>query len=112
MIAVARVYRFSAKHHVDGLAEPWCRPHGHGYRVEVVAESAGGTLVVDTDTLDRVWAPLGERMEGSDLNETTPTVTTVEALAGWLLSVFQAEVPLVRQVTVWEDEDRWGRARS
>jgi hypothetical protein len=38
----------------------------------------------------------------------TPTSTTVEALAAWILYHFP---DVVREVTVWEDDDRWGRAR-
>lgn len=113
--AVARRYRFHATHHVEGLAEPWSSPHGHGYTVEVVAELDGQTtdLVVDTDALDEVWALLEREygLEGSDLNESTPTTTTVEDLARWFLAAFGAVSERVRQVTVWEDEDRWGRAR-
>jgi 6-pyruvoyl-tetrahydropterin synthase len=105
--AVARLYKFEATHHVEGLADPWRSPHGHGYTVEVVAEGEG-PLVVDTDVLDAAWAPLAERLEGADLNEAVGGPTTVEDLAMRLLKEFPWPA---RQVTVWEDDDRWGRAR-
>jgi 6-pyruvoyl-tetrahydropterin synthase len=108
--AVARRYTFSAHHHVEGLAEPWCSDHWHDYTVEIVAEQqalADGSMVIDTDELDRVWKT-EFAFEGRDLNDMTPTSTTVEALAAWILYHFP---DVVREVTVWEDDDRWGRAR-
>jgi 6-pyruvoyl-tetrahydropterin synthase len=113
MIAVARRYTFTAHHHVEGLAEPWCRDHWHDYTVEVVAELQAppgrSVVVTDTDELDRIWADhLRSMFEGRNLNDSTPTSTTVEALAVWILSFFP---DVVREVTVWEDTTRWGRAR-
>jgi hypothetical protein len=64
-------------------------------------------MVIDTDELDRVWKT-EFAFEGRDLNDMTPTSTTVEALAAWILYHFP---DVVREVTVWEDDDRWGRAR-
>lgn len=111
MIAVARCYTFTAHHHVEGLAKPWSDDHWHDYAVSVVAEKqapADGSMVIDTDELDRVWKPLLDVMDSEDLNEATPTNTTVEALAAWILGHFP---DVVREVTVWEDATRWGRAR-
>lgn len=111
VIAVARRYFFNAEHRVDGLAEPWCSRHEHSYTVEVVAEEqfpAVGTMVVDTDVLDRVAHDVIAPLDGTYLNDSTPTSTTVEELAAWMLSRFDAPV---REVTVWEDDNRWGRAR-
>lgn len=111
MIAVARRYTFAARHRVEGLAPPWNETHDHDYTVEVVAEAqapADGSMVVDTDQLDAVWQTLGADLDGTDLNDATPTDTTVEALAAWMLDHFPAPV---NEVTVWEDNQRWGRAR-
>lgn len=114
MIAVARCYTFTAHHHVEGLAKPWSDDHWHDYTVEVVAETGelpvpDGSIVIDTDELDRVWEGyLRGTFEGRDLNESTPTNTTVEALAAWILGYFP---DIVREVTVREDTTRWGRAR-
>jgi hypothetical protein len=65
--AVARRYTFRAHHHVEGLAEPWCRDHWHDYTVEVVAELQAppdGSMVIDTDELDRIWKTWSSRFEG------------------------------------------------
>lgn len=111
MIAVARRYHFTAHHRVEALAEPWCSDHWHDYTVEVVAEAQAppdGSVVIDTDDLDNIWQDrLAWRFRG-DLNESTPTTTTVEALAAWVLGYFP---DVVREVTVWEDSTRWGRVR-
>lgn len=106
--AVARRYRFSAKHHVSGLGERWAEPHGHDYTVEVVAEGLIAPVVVDTDLMDDAWEPIGLRIDGTDLNESVGGPTTVEDLAATFL---RAMPGFVREVTVWEDDDRWGRAR-
>jgi 6-pyruvoyl-tetrahydropterin synthase len=110
---VARRYFFRAKHHVAGLPAPWCDPHQHDYTVEVVAEHQGlaVSMVVDTDRLDATWGGLADDLSDSSLNDTTPTTTTVEDLSAWLLGVFSTAHPAVREVTVWEDASRWGRAR-
>lgn len=112
--AVARRYFFRAEHQVAGFPAPWCEPHEHDYTVEVVAERDGPpvSVIVDTDLLDATWRALAECLEGSSLNETTPTSTTVEALSAWLLGVFAADISEVREVTVWEDASRWGRTRA
>lgn len=110
MIAVARRYRFTAHHRVEALAAPWNRDHWHDYTVEVVAEAGdlNGGIVVDTDRLDEVWKAHHRDFHDQDLNATTETDTTVEALAALILGYFP---DVVREVTVWEDDTRWGRAR-
>jgi 6-pyruvoyl-tetrahydropterin synthase len=113
VIAVARRYQFNARHRVEGLPEPWCDTHAHRYTVEVVCEShlaPEESIVIDTDVLDAVGYGLAIDLDGQDLNDATPTDTTVESLAIWMLGLF-GEVADVREVTVWEDYTRWGRAR-
>lgn len=114
MIAVARRYTFTAAHRVEGLPEPWCSTHEHRYTVEVVCErelGKGESIVIDTDVLDAVGYALANDLDGQDLNDATPTDTTVEGLAAWLLGRFSEAAAHVREVTVWEDDTRWGRAR-
>jgi 6-pyruvoyl-tetrahydropterin synthase len=110
-LGVARRYTFCAEHHVPGLAEPWSRPHAHGYTVEVEAtgEPKGeAMMIVDTDAIDAAWAELAPA-DGSDLNAGYDH-TTVEWLASYWLAELRGRVPEVSRVTVWEDETRWGRA--
>lgn len=115
MIAVARRYTFWAHHHVEGAPEPWCNDHGHTYTVEVVAEGDStdrNGMVIDTDLLDRVWSGIVNDIEGTDLNATTAGSTTVEDLAQEWLSVYRAAADTVVEVKVFEDDERWGRARA
>jgi 6-pyruvoyl-tetrahydropterin synthase len=113
MIFVARRYRFHAYHSVPSLPPPWCDTHSHNYTVEVVAADESDTeVVVDTDQLDACWAKIGPGYPNRtrDLNDTHDS-TTVEALARAWLDGFASTIPQVVEVTVWEDDDRWGRAR-
>lgn len=116
MNAVARRYTFSATHHLDGLPPPYCDPHSHLYTVEVVAEGEldDDGMVIDTAALDARWDEYRRHFEGQDLNVTLRDdgPTTVEQISDNLLHVFRRDVSeMVVEVTVWEDSDRWGRAR-
>ena len=124
-VAVARRYEFNAVHRVEELGPPWNETHEHHYTVEVVAEVdrpehlrlVQSAVVVDTDRFDAVWDELARSIgldsdtrlvEGiPDLNEVTPTTTTVEALAVWMMDYFKDLG--ATQITVWEDDSRWGR---
>lgn len=107
-VTVARRYRFEAEHHLPDFDAPWNEPHTHLYTVEVVADSGIGVTLVDTDHVDRAWKAI-EPVAGSDLNERYAQ-TTVEVLAALWLVELRAAVWQVREVSVWEDESRCGRA--
>jgi 6-pyruvoyl-tetrahydropterin synthase len=111
--AVARRYFFDATHHVPAANPPWSEPHDHRYTVEVVAEGHMNldAMVVDTDDIDAVWKDIHGLVNNADLNEALDKLeeTTVEEISYWMLEEFKS-VGVV-EVTVWEDEDRWGRAR-
>jgi 6-pyruvoyl-tetrahydropterin synthase len=108
---VARRYRFRGKHHLPGFPEPWCEVHEHDYTVEVVAVSPVGDVHVDTDRIDQAWRFIKSDTDGPyDLDAFGPENTTVEALAQRWLRMFRYEIPSTVQVSVWEDDDRWGRA--
>jgi 6-pyruvoyl-tetrahydropterin synthase len=115
MNEVARRYQFIATHHVPGLPEPWSIPHQHLYTVEVIARGVG-SLIVDTDDMDRRWDeirpnPFGDIAHGADLDQEYGAAnTTVEALATRWLRGFRERLPMVARVVVWEDESRWGSA--
>jgi 6-pyruvoyl-tetrahydropterin synthase len=96
---VGRIYRFRGVHSLPGFPEPWCFPHQHDYTVEVVV--AGGT---DTLALDVAWDQFG--LDGRVVNMNAVFLpSTVESIAEELLEHFDA-----LSVTVWEDQQRWGRA--
>jgi 6-pyruvoyl-tetrahydropterin synthase len=113
-VAVARRYTFVAEHYVEGAPEPWSKRHSHTYTVEVVAvgDPDERGMIVDTDELDRAWGEIVESLKGEVLNEVLPgCTTTVEDLAVLWLELLVQTVP-ISEVTVWEDVDRWGRARA
>lgn len=116
-LTVARRYRFEATHQLDGAATPWNLRHGHLYTVEVAvsADSVDDDgMVVDTDALDGVWAVCRRDYEGQHLNDTHSFPTTVENLAADLAQRFRVVAPQGAglAVTVWEDDNRWGRAEG
>lgn len=102
---VGRVYTFQARHHLAGLPFPWCEPHRHTYRIEVVFDRPTKQgFAVDHEALDERWRALQARVADADLNALYP-LTTVEALAYQFREWFGAD-----EVTVWEDDDRWATA--
>lgn len=112
-VTVARRYRFKALHSIRGGAEPWCFPHEHAYTVEVTVEDdrMSDGMVIDTDRLDAWWATRLPLFERCNLDETLPVArTTVEAIAGYLIDHAAENDLALSAVTVWEDDDRWGRA--
>jgi 6-pyruvoyl-tetrahydropterin synthase len=108
---VARRYTLRARHHLPDLAAPWNEPHDHDYTIEIAAERDGHhAYVIDTDLID-AWfdEDVRPQMDGQNLNETLPVTTTVEAIADWILQRTPRDARITA-VTVWEDQDRWGRA--
>jgi hypothetical protein len=117
-VTVARRYQFTATHSLPMLGPPWNEPHSHRYTVEVVAESTRCTDLgedvlpgfFDTDILDAAWNAIAPR-HGADLDVDWPGDSTVESLASDFLAALGAfDLPVI-EVTVWEDDNRWGRAR-
>lgn len=97
------------------LAPPWNQPHDHHYTVEVVAARRYLTtgLVVDTDVLDQIWTDLGLARDGHivNLNDLFGEFgTSVEWLSTELFQKFKTKVKEIVEVTVWEDNNRWGSA--
>jgi 6-pyruvoyl-tetrahydropterin synthase len=113
-LQVARLYRFTATHHVDGLSEPWNKPHVHNYTLEIVGqgEPDENGIIIDTDLWDAELAQVLEELDGGNLNEIVGGPTTVEDLARHFLAImeWEEENSMVVQATVWEDDERWGRA--
>jgi 6-pyruvoyl-tetrahydropterin synthase len=112
-VSVARRYFFTAEHWVPWLPEPWNQPHVHSYTVEVVASGDldSGGLVVDTDLIDDLWRVALQPDENHTLNAQYSD-TTVEGLSRMWLAEFRDRLQQVVSVTVWEDDNRWGRAEA
>jgi 6-pyruvoyl-tetrahydropterin synthase len=110
MIEVARRYFFVATHSLPGV-EGYDEEHGHRYTIEVVARGSsldGEGMVIDTAALDRIFEPMVKGWSGSNLNDYFAP-STVEVIADELLGEVD-HLPNAYAVTVWEDDERWGRA--
>jgi 6-pyruvoyltetrahydropterin/6-carboxytetrahydropterin synthase len=102
MFEVQKSASFSAAHALRDYEGPCARNHGHNYRVEVVVRSDrldARLMVIDFDDLQRLLAPLVERVDHRDLNALTPfdrVNPTAEAIARWF---FQELRPAVAEST-------------
>jgi 6-pyruvoyltetrahydropterin/6-carboxytetrahydropterin synthase len=89
MYEIQKCADFSAAHALRDYVGPCARNHGHNYRVEIVVR--GETLdrqrlLIDFADLDRLLAPLVERLDHQNLNEIPPfdrVNPTAEAIAEW-----------------------------
>ncbi len=108
-VALTRFYVFEACHHLPGFDGPAGRPHGHTYTVGVTAEVAGD-CDLPTENIDHFWDDFRGVLDHRDLNESLPCVTTVEAIAKWLLDAFHAELPAITRVYVQEGRLRRAEA--
>jgi hypothetical protein len=68
-------------------------------------------MVVDTQKLDDELDPLCRELEGKNLDKAIDlgVPSTVENLANYFLLRCPSCAPLHTQVTVWEDDNRWGQ---
>ena len=75
MYEIQKSAEFSAAHALRDYEGPCARNHGHNYRIEIVVR--GHTLdrqrlLIDFADLDRLLAPLVERLDHQNLNEIPP----------------------------------------
>jgi len=115
---VCKQFRFEAAHHLPNHAGKCRRPHGHSYRVEVLARGVvkGATgesdegMVLDFAALSHCWEPLHNMLDHRDLNAVLSFPTTAENLAGWLLEQLHESCPPVYAVRVWETASAYAEA--
>jgi 6-pyruvoyl-tetrahydropterin synthase len=112
---VARRYTWTASHRIPGHPVHG-RRHVHDYTLEVVGEGdpvQAGRFIIDTDAWDEYLEGLIQNLEDcGDMNAAVGEHnTSVEALARYFLGVmdWDEEPSRVVEVTVWEDDRRWGR---
>lgn len=111
---ISKEFRFEAAHVIPHHRGKCARPHGHSYRVVVVAEGpikatgAEAGMVTDFAVLKTYWKEaLEPRLDHRDLNESLlgeVRWTTAEEIAAFLLREFTLGLPDVNvvAVTVWE----------
>jgi 6-pyruvoyltetrahydropterin/6-carboxytetrahydropterin synthase len=127
---IAKMWRFEAAHHLVGVAPAHkCgRPHGHGYRVEVVLEWSGDIAmrpqgwVMDYGELAPIGDWIAEHFDHRDLNEAfhelgygaLPTTAECLALVVWeqVLLVHPETALLLSAVRVSETDRTWAEVTA
>lgn len=110
MFKLTKRLKFEAAHRIVGHPGKCDRLHGHTYVVDV--EVSGEDLdelgiLIDFNRLKALEALLPDH---SYLNESLPGVpSTAEGLSRHFFQLFQAEVPQVCAVTVYEGPNSWCR---
>lgn len=104
---VWRRYRFEAAHRLPNVApDHKCgRMHGHGFEVvlHAAAATAQGPDPVDTDRLDRLWAPLQAQFHQACLNDIPGLENpTSELIASTIWARLKPSLPGLSWVTVHE----------
>lgn len=107
---ISRTFHIDSAHLIPG--HPRCgRLHGHTYRIELVLEGPVGEdgMVVDFGALKERVTPVLEPMDHAFLNDLLP-VTTVEAIAQYLLDRLKGDIPHLHAVRVWEGVGKYAEA--
>jgi len=120
MYEVQKSAEFSAAHTLRDYEGPCARNHGHNYRVEIVVRGStldSQRLLIDFADLDRILAPLVERLDHQNLNEIPPfdrVNPTAEAIAEWFYRGLVEPVAnatggraRLGAVRLWETPDSW-----
>lgn len=108
---VARLYRFKARHSLEGVAG-YDHMHEHDYTVEIVVSQFNvpkDGFVIDTQRIDNLMDPLARNLTGTNLNDFV-CPSTVENLALEFRARLHNALKTQHGITVkvWEDNDRWG----
>ncbi|WP_411873839.1 6-carboxytetrahydropterin synthase [Vulcanococcus limneticus] len=106
-VHIWRRFRFEAAHQLPNVPEGHkCgRMHGHGFEVILHANQDLGAddMGIDFDCLAEVWAPFGEDLNYSCLNEKKGLENpTSEMLAAWLWAKIKPSLPSLSWITVYE----------
>ena len=113
MVRICKTYHFSAAHWLPGAGKghPCYRMHGHNYKVDVICEGEVSLAVgwlVDFADMDKVMAPLIERVDHQVLNDALPLEhPTAEMLAHWFKDEFNTVLAICKTVRIWETEKCW-----
>jgi 6-pyruvoyltetrahydropterin/6-carboxytetrahydropterin synthase len=115
MFTILKTVTFCAAHSLRDYNGPCARNHGHNYRLELMVrgtELDSQRMLVDFVDLDRVVAPLLDRVDHRNLNEVPPFTEvnpTAEAIAAWFWSELKDRIPTLTggrarlsEVRLWE----------
>lgn len=109
---------FCAAHHIKGYDGDCARPHGHNFKVEVLAVTNQVNhlgIAVDFKVLKALTNKLIAKYDHQDLNTIAPfddINPTAETLAQHFYTVLESEIKMepvtqnliLRQVTIWEND--------
>ncbi|MCL2779165.1 MAG: 6-carboxytetrahydropterin synthase QueD [Polyangiaceae bacterium] len=110
-VRLIKEFRFEAAHHLPRVpASHKCqRLHGHSFKIELTVAGAVDPVtgwLIDYDTIDDVWRPLGQVLDHNCLNEIPGLENpTSENLAKWIFDAVKEKLPMLAQVTVFETCD-------
>jgi 6-pyruvoyltetrahydropterin/6-carboxytetrahydropterin synthase len=110
-VRLIKELRFEAAHRLPQVpaGHKCARLHGHSFKLELSVEGPVNPETgwfLDYAEIDRVWAPLYERLDHNYLNEIEGLENpTSENLAHWLWQRIKPELPALRRVTVYETCD-------
>lgn len=104
---VWRRFRFEAAHQLPHVppGHQCGRMHGHGFEVilHVDQDISQRDMGVDFDLLGNLWAPIGDQLEHTCLNDIRGLENpTSERLAAWIWNRLLPQVPELSWVTVYE----------
>lgn len=110
---ITQAFTFEAAHRLPNVPEGHrcARMHGHSYRVEL---TIAGDIdprtgwIVDFYEVERVFAPILERLDHHCLNEIEGLQNpTAEVIAAWIWHGAKAELPGLSSVKVFETPMSW-----
>jgi 6-pyruvoyltetrahydropterin/6-carboxytetrahydropterin synthase len=113
MTKITQAFTFEAAHRLPNVPEGHrcARMHGHSYRVEL---TIGGTVdartgwIVDFYEMERVFAPVLERLDHHCLNEVEGLENpTAENIAAWIWHRTKPGLPGLTAVKLYETPMSW-----
>ncbi|WP_430910154.1 6-carboxytetrahydropterin synthase QueD [Methylobacterium sp. sgz302541] len=110
---ITQAFTFEAAHRLPNVPEGHrcARMHGHSYRVELTLEGEVDPhtgWIVDFYEVERVFAPILERLDHHCLNEVEGLENpTAEVIAAWIWHRAKADLPALASVKLFETPMSW-----
>ena len=112
---ITQAFTFEAAHRLPNVpATHRChRMHGHSYRVELTLKGAVDPVtgwIVDFYEVERVFAPILERLDHHCLNEVPGLENpTAENIAAWIWHRTKPDLPALASVRLYETPMSWAQ---